>query len=473
VSDCALLLLRGVVSDRGRTPYAPIVTALRAYDRIAPGALIRSGHLSGHLAALLPELGPAPGIVDRLALAAALRDAFAGMAGRQPAVVFLDDLHWGDEATLELLPSLAESAEDRPLLFLAAYQSDDVARGHPLRRMRAGLRRGGRLEELVVAPLEHDQVAELASRIFGRRAGPRLVQQIFERTEGVPFLVEEFAMALAAGGRLEEHADAVELPAGYDVPLPDSVRETVLLRTDRLSQGGRRALEVASVAGERVDLGLVADLAGASGLEEAIELRFLVEVGDGLAAFRHGLVREAVYAEIPWTRRRAHHRQVAESLERAGAPPQLVAEHWLAAREPERARPELLAAAERFCAVHAYRDASRVGRRALEVWPAGHDEAGRLVALERLGRCAELSGELAEAGRVWEEVADARRVAGQSEGSPRRSAGWPRSMSCPVRPSGRQPRGRGRPRRSRCAAWPPRRRLSAWRLPRTCRPLAG
>ena len=88
-----------------------------------------------------------------------------------------------------------------------------------------------------MAPLEHDQVAELASRILGRRAGPRLAQQIFERTEGVPLMVEEFAMALAAGGRLEEHADAVELPAGYDVPLPDSVRETgVPLRTDRLSR---------------------------------------------------------------------------------------------------------------------------------------------------------------------------------------------------------------------------------------------
>jgi hypothetical protein len=129
VNDCALLLLPRVVSDQGMTPYAPIVTALRAYDRIAPGALARSGHLSGHLAALLPEIGPAPGIVDRLALSAALRDAFVGMAGRQPTVVFLDDLHWGDEATLELLPSLAESAEDCPLLFLAAHQSDDVARG--------------------------------------------------------------------------------------------------------------------------------------------------------------------------------------------------------------------------------------------------------------------------------------------------------------------------------------------------------
>jgi len=106
-------------------------------------------HLSDHLAALLPELaallpelGPASGIVDRLALAA-LRDAFVGMAGRQPTVVFLDDQHWGDEATLELLPSFAGPAEDCPLLFLAAYQSDDVVRGHPLRRMRAGFAAGG------------------------------------------------------------------------------------------------------------------------------------------------------------------------------------------------------------------------------------------------------------------------------------------------------------------------------------------
>jgi predicted ATPase len=410
-----LLVLRGVVGDQGRTPYGPIVTALRAYDRIAPGALGGSGQLASHLSVLLPELGVAPTTVDHLALAEALHEAFAEMAGRRPTVVFLDDLHWGDEATLELLPSLAAVVEDRPLLFLATYRSDDVPRAHPLRRMRAELRRRARLEELVIEPLEQAQVAELASRTLERRAGPRLVQRIFERSEGVPFLVEEFAAAFAVGGQLEEEADTVELPAGHDVPLPDTVRETVLLRTDRLSQAARRALEVASVAGERVDLGLVADLAGTPGLEEAIELRFLVEVDEGVAAFRHALVREAVYAEIPWTRRRVHHRQLAENLEQAGAPPQLVAEHWLAAREPDRARPKLLAAAETFCAVHAYRDAARLGRRALELWPAGEDEAGRLVALERLGRCAELSGELVEAARVWEELVEARRAEGESE----------------------------------------------------------
>jgi len=411
----ALLVVRGIVSDRGRTPYAPVISALRSYDRIAPGALAESGRLSAHLSALLPELGPTPAVADHLALAEALRQAFVAMAARQATVVFLDDLHWGDEASLELLPSLAASAEDQPLLLLAAYRSDDLSRAHPLRRMRADLRRSARLEELLLDPLDRSHTAELASRILGRRVGPRLTGGIFERSEGVPFLVEEFAAALAAGGRLEERADAVELPSGHDVPLPDSVREAVLLRTDRLSPAARRALEVASVAGQRVDLGLVAELAGRRGLEEAIELRFLVEIDEGLAAFRHALVGEAVYGEIPWTRRRVHHRRIAESLERAGAPPQLVAEHWLAAREPERARPNLLAAAERFCAVHAYRDASRLGRRALELWPEGEDEAGRLVALERLGRCAELSGELVDAARVWEELVDALRAAEESE----------------------------------------------------------
>ena len=412
---CALLVLRGAGNEQGRTPYAPVIAALRAYDRIAPGALGESGRLSTHLSVLLPELGPAPAIVDPLALAEALRGAFTGIAGHKPAAVFLDDLQWADDATLELLPSLAASVESRPLLFLALYRRDEVTRTHSLRRMRGELRRGARLDELLLEPLDQAQAAALASRVVGRRLGPRLARSIFERTEGVPFLVEEFAAALSRDGRLEEQGNALELRKGQAVPLPATVRETVLLRTDRLSQTARHALEVAAVAGARVDLGIVAALAGAPGLEEAIELGFLVEIDEGLAAFRHALVREAVYAEIPWTRRRVQHRRLAESLERAGATPQLVAEHWLAASEPERARPKLLAAAEAFSAVHAYRDASRLGRRAIELWPQGEDEAARLVALERLGLCAQLSGELAEAARVWEEVVDARGAGGESE----------------------------------------------------------
>src|SRR5439155_23587904 len=76
-------------------------------------------------------------------------------------------------------------------------------------------------------------------------------------------------------------------------------------------------------------------------------------------------------------------------------------------RDGSRARPLLLAAARRFCALHAYRDAAAAARKALELWPDGEDEPGRLAALSELGRCAELCGELGEAARAWEEFSAA------------------------------------------------------------------
>lgn len=274
----------------------------RARERRVRGdRLDRAAEGEGGLLLLAGEAG-----VGKTNLAEALGGAFAEMAARQPTAVFLDDLQWSEDATLGLLPSFAASVEDRPLLFLAVYRSDEVPRAHPLRRVRSELRRGRRIEELVLEPLGPGQSAELASRVIGRQLGPRLSRRLFERTEGVPLFVEELSAALAGGGRLEEQDDTVELPAGQDVPLPDTVREAVLLRTDRLSQAARHALKVASVAGARFDLGLVVDLAGAPGLQEAIERGFLIEVDEGFAAFRHALVREAVYAEIPWTRRRVH-----------------------------------------------------------------------------------------------------------------------------------------------------------------------
>ena len=90
--------------------------------------------------------------------------AFKTIAARQATVVFLDDLHWADAATLELLPSLAEASEELPLLVLGAYRSEEIPRGHPLRRLRTDLRRAGRLVELVVEPLDAAATAGLAAQ---------------------------------------------------------------------------------------------------------------------------------------------------------------------------------------------------------------------------------------------------------------------------------------------------------------------
>ncbi|MGH3132856.1 MAG: LuxR C-terminal-related transcriptional regulator [Gaiellaceae bacterium] len=179
------------------------------------------------------------------------------------------------------------------------------------------------------------------------------------------------------------------------------------MRVDELSALGRRSLEVASVIGLRFDLELVEELSGPADLAEAAALGLVLEPKPGTAAFRHALTREAVYLELPWARRRELHRQVASSLERRGAPPGLLAEHLLACRELDKAREALVAAAERSCAVHAYRDAAGSIRRALEIWPTGEAEEARLDAVSRLARCAQLSGELADAARLWGEVAAA------------------------------------------------------------------
>jgi hypothetical protein len=207
-------------------------------------------------------------------------------------------------------------------------------------------------------------------------------------------------------------AGTVELGPEETLPLPDTIKETVLLRTERLSSAGRHTLEIAAAAGLRFDLELLAALGGADGIDEAIQRGFLVQA-DEQGGFRHALIREAVYDDTPWTRRRAYHRRLAEELARCGAAPEAVAEQWLAAGERDRARPTLLAAVERLCQVHAYHDAARVVSRAIELWPEGEDEDDRLAALELLGRCAQLHGDLAGAARAWQEVVDACRARGQ------------------------------------------------------------
>jgi DNA-binding NarL/FixJ family response regulator len=399
-------VLRGIASQRGSAPYAPVAAALRGFLRRAPDGLEELGSRRRELALLLPELGPRPEELEREALLEAIRLAFESVARAQPTVLFLDDLQWADAATLELLSSLAASAEEWPLLLLGAYRSEEIPRGHPLRRLRTDLRRAGRLKELVVEPLDPPDTAALAAQVLGAEPGTMLAAALFDRTQGVPFFVEELATALKAGAFLVEGKRGLELEGDAKVPLPETIRDVVRLRTDELSSDARSALEAAAAFGTRFELALVAALAHDDGIGEAIEQGLLVEPEPGTAAFQHDLVREAVYADTPWRRRRSLHAECAELLETRRAEPGLVADHWLAAGERERARPLLVTAARRYCALHAYRDAAAAGRGALELWPDGVDEAARLDVLDDLGRCAELCGELVEAVRAWEELAD-------------------------------------------------------------------
>jgi AAA ATPase domain len=214
--------LRGAAAPGGPA-YGPVVVALRAHLRSSPEAASRFGPLRPHLALLLPELGDAVDESDRPTLFEAIRCAFVAVTEDGPAALLLDDLQWSDDATLELLAALAPSLRDLPLLVVGAYRSDEIPRAHPVRRLRDELRRNGTLHERVLEPLTAAGSTELATRVLN----------------GIPFFVEELAAALDASGRLEPSDDGLVLALDADVPLPQTIKDAVLLHTSGLSPTAR------------------------------------------------------------------------------------------------------------------------------------------------------------------------------------------------------------------------------------------
>ncbi|MFN8467536.1 MAG: AAA family ATPase [Caldilineaceae bacterium] len=424
LAETHLLVLRGPAQEDATPPYGPIAAALRSYERMQRRPLAESGPLAPYLALLLPELGPALPPANAAVLCEAICQALAAIGRETPTALILDDLQWADNATLELLPVLAGALVDAPLVVVGLYRSDEVGRRHPLRKLRNELRRANRLREIAVNPLDAGETTALAANVLGQVPGPVLAHQLYERTDGIPLYVKELAEAVALGGRLRPGPDGLELAPGTDLPIPDTLRDAVLLRLDSLPEAALRLLHVAAVAGTEFDLAFVVDLEGgqagdmasdSGGLDLLFQRGLLVEIEPRRGAFRHPLLREAIYGDISWSVRRGLHRQLAERLEAgagaAGDPvqgPLVVARHWLAAQEPQRARLAYLAAGEQACAIHAYHDAAAAVKHALELWPNGVDEGQRLDMLDRLGECAQLSGMGADAARAWREVAAGR-----------------------------------------------------------------
>jgi DNA-binding NarL/FixJ family response regulator len=392
------------------SPYGPVTAALRAFTRSEHGDLTGCGPLRPHLALLLPELGDAVAESDRDTLFEAIRCGFAAIAERGPTIVLLDDLHASDETTLDLLTWLAKPVEDMPMLVVGAYRSDEIPRDHPVRRLRNELRRAGALRERTLEPLGDEETAALASEILEAPVSPALAATLQDRTCGIPFFVEELASALAGVGVLAETPDGLDLAAVEEVPLPQTIRDAVLLHTAGISDQARATAEAAAVAGFDFDVELIDDLSCASGLDELIACGLVVDCGDGGASFRHPLARDALYEDVPWLRRRELHRRIAVALEARGGTGTEVSTHWLAARDAARALDSLLLALDELTEMHAYRDAAAAGRRLLDLWPDGERRAERIAVLERYARVAELAGDLAEATRAQREVVAARRA---------------------------------------------------------------
>jgi DNA-binding CsgD family transcriptional regulator/tetratricopeptide (TPR) repeat protein len=409
LASAATPALRGRAAHWASPAYDVVARALRP--------VVRSGDqpVPGLLAQIMPELGAPPPEPGPAALGAALCSLLAGVSGGKPLALFLDDLQWADEATLSLLPALADAASDHPVAMVGCYRSDEIPRGHRLRAVRALLQRNHQLNEIELGPLDPDDVERLLTGLLGAVPQPTLTAVVTSRADGLPFVVEELAYALRDGGRLAYRHGAVALAGAGAAPVPDGIREAVLLRAARLTGEERALLEAAAVAGNEFDVDAVLGASGVSAWPDGFTgSGLLTEACGGRAAFRHPLTREAAYADIPWSRCRRLHRVLASTLAGDGAAPALIASHLLAARDFGPARQALVAAAEEHCAVHAYHDAARALRTALEHWPSDQEDDGRLSVIDKLARCAEMCSEYADAVTLLHDLADGHQRRGDS-----------------------------------------------------------
>ena len=302
--------------------------------------------IGGDLAGDVADGATPPAVADAL-----LRE----LTRRDPAIVVLEDLHWADEATLDVLRLLSRRIASVPGLVIATYRDDELDRAHPLRITLGELARRDVTELLRLAPLSVDAVARLAAP-HGVDAA-----ELYRRTAGNPFFVTE---ALAAGG----------------AALPATVRDAVLARVAALSPPARRLLDGAAIVAGVVELPLLEALAGdaVEHLEECLSCGVLGPAGAGVA-FRHDLARVAVEETLAPHRRLELHRRALAALAGHGEPGH-VAYHAEGARDAGAVLRFAPSAAARAAAAGAHRKARAYCAAASRWAPAAAARAAALGA---------------------------------------------------------------------------------------------
>jgi tetratricopeptide (TPR) repeat protein len=397
-------------------PFGPLAHAFRSLMRdTSPEELDAFvGPARSELAQVLPDLDPdstprttplgdggtarllelVVGVVERL-------------AADRPLMFVIEDLHWADRSTLDLVALLVRALHADRVLVVVSFRSDELHRTHPLRPLVTGWERVRAVQRIELERLGRAEVACQLEAILGEPPTARLVDQVHERSEGNAFLVEEILGAVQSG------ADPDQLPL--------SLRDVLLARVERLDPSTQQLLRIAAAGGRAVSDRLLATVAGLeeadldAALRDAIEHHVLVvdETERGYV-FRHALTRDAIYGDTLPRERARIHTSYGEAL---SADPALaggnvavaaaLALHWRAAHDLPRALAACVEAAQ-LAARYAPAEALGHLERALEIWPQVPDAAERsgidvVEALRRAGQSAYAAGALDRSLAMFDE----------------------------------------------------------------------
>ena len=388
-ADGTRVLVGGCVPvGDGALPYAPIVEILRSLLSEVGTGTVRElvGPSWPEVARLLPSLGePDRTILPEQAAQARLFELVLGLLGRlgeqAPLVVVVEDLHWADRSTRDLLMFLVRNLRRERLLLVISYRNDEPGQ-QQLGPYLAEMYRSGRVEHIELSRLDQVQTRAQLAGILGAAPVPDLVEAVFARSEGNPYFTEELLAVVRAGSG--------EPPA--------TLRGLLRGRVQTLPDHAQQVLTVVAVAGRRVSHRLLAAVAGLDdeqlvrALRAGVASQLLVtQPGQDGYDVRHALLREVTDADLVPGERARLHADLAQTLterpELANGPPAVAAAelgaHWDAAGEPARALPASIQAGLAAERAHAFPEAQRHYERALQLWAYAPDPGSAGLASGR------------------------------------------------------------------------------------------
>jgi oligopeptide transport system substrate-binding protein len=446
------VILRGRCYEFGTgVPYQPIAEALCIYLRetetqgpgdkekrrkgekekgrkvaLSPVWLTELSRLLPELRQMYPDL-PEPALVSGEAARQRLFEAIVRFLPPASCLLFLDDLHWADSSTLDLLHYLVRQLSGAPTWIVGTYRPEEVQLNHPLVRLRQGLGRDRLVDRLALESLSAEVVEEIARFLVGEEMGTTFGDFLYHESEGNPFILFEMVSDLQEQGVLRSDEDGCWVWDGSRTAamLPDGVQDVVLQRVGRLSEPAQRLLTLAAVIGQRFDAPLLQAAAGrdTDAVDESLDewlTRHLVHqhsshargrsISSSQYDFTHDKIRAVVYHAAGSERRQMLHWRVGEALERlsperieeqAG----LLAHHWEQAQEPEWATEYLLRAGDQARLVYAHQEAIDYYQRALaylrEQGDAGRERAAR--TLMKLGLTYHNAFDFQQARQAYDE----------------------------------------------------------------------
>jgi DNA-binding CsgD family transcriptional regulator len=421
VVDDSTIIATGscVPMDDGGLPYAPVVGILRSLVRqLDPEA---AAGPTEALEALLPRLGataeePPPsdpnarrgGLADTLAklrLFDSITSCLTEVAAREPLIVLLEDLHWADSTSAELLHFLTRNLVAAGVLIIGTCRTDELSGDHPLRGRLSEISRHEMVSHVDLEGLGREQTARLIEGIIGRPPEWALVDGVWSRSQGNPFFVEELTAT--------RHSQA----------LSDGLLDVVRSSVERLEPEAQQVLRIVAACGAGTDHRLVAQVSSLDAgdvdqvLGEVVDRHILVvDPEESTYAFRHALLREAVYASMLPNERERLHRRLAVALTddvtleptEPGRRSSELAQHWWAAREWGEAYEASVKSARAASLVRALPEAYDHLARALEAverMPA-EEAPDRIPLLEEAAELAGLCGESVPAVQLASELVD-------------------------------------------------------------------